>query len=169
MNSLDSGLYKVQDVGSCVATSMKVHEYLNENLVCFLDANSKEEALRKLVAHSCKYLQIEPPDQFLNAVLGREALVSTGVGLGVAVPHAKLSCFDSFFICIGLAKRGIEWHSIDSSPVRIIFLIGGPDDKQTEYLQILSSLTSAIRDDDLRKQLLAATTPEEVIGLFDER
>ncbi len=147
--------------------SMNVHEYLDKNLVCFLDVDTKEEALRHLVGYSCTYLQIKP-DEFLKAVIDRENLVSTGVGLGVAVPHAKLPCFESFFICIGLAKKGIEWQSIDSSPVRIVFLIGGPDDKQTEYLHILSSLTTAIRDDDLRKQLLAATSPEEVLKLFEE-
>ncbi len=148
---------------------MRVREYINERLICFLEASQKKEALTRLVRHVSDQLDPEHADQFLKAVIDRENLVSTGVGLGVAVPHAKLSCFNSFFICIGICKKGIDWHSIDSTPVRIIFLIGGPDDKQTEYLQILSSLTLAIRDDELRKQLLTASSIAEVLHTFDER
>ena len=72
-----------------------------------------------------------------------------------------------FFIAIGIQQnKGIEWNALDKAPVRIIFMIGGPDDKQTEYLQILSMLTSAIKDVELRKKLLKATSTQEVFELF---
>ena len=87
--------------------------------------------------------------------------------MGVAIPHAKMRDLSEFFIAIGIQKnKGIEWNALDKAPVRLIFMIGGPDDKQSEYLQILSLLTSAIRDGELRKKLLKAAKPEEIFELF---
>jgi len=72
-------------------------------------------------------------------MLEREKIVSTGIGMGVAIPHAKLTSVEDFFIAIGILSKGVQWNALDGGPVRLIFMIGGPDDKQTAYLQILSS------------------------------
>ena len=101
------------------------------------------------------------PDEevFFNAIFEREKIVSTGIGMGVAIPHAKLHSYDHFFIALAVLQKPVDWQALDGAPVRIVFMIGGPDDKQTEYLQILSSLTQAIKDDEIReKNLCAATT-----------
>lgn len=148
---------------------IKVREYLNESLVFFYDGMTKEQVLREIVSQTALALPNTDEALFYKAVCDRESLVSTGIGLGVAIPHAKLPQFDAFFIAIGICKTGIDWHSIDQLPVKIIFLIGGPDDKQTEYLQLLSSLTSLIRDEELRRQLTNTTTADEVLVLFEER
>ena len=103
---------------------------------------------------------------FYQAILERERIVSTGIGMGVAIPHAKLSGYPHFFIAIGIHYKGIAWDSIDGLPVRLIFLIGGPDDKQTEYLQLLSHLTLAIKDEEVRKKMLQLSRPEDIIALF---
>ncbi len=110
---------------------------------------------------------IEDRDAFHHAIKHREDLVSTGIGLGVAIPHAKLQNIDDFSICVGIQKsKGLEWDAIDGSPVRIIFMIAGPSNKQTEYLQILSKLTVAIKDEPLRRSLLSAQSPEEALSLL---
>jgi PTS system nitrogen regulatory IIA component len=68
---------------------------------------------------------------------------------------------------IGIQRgRGIDWDAIDGSPVRLIFMIGGPENKQTEYLKILSHLTMAIKDEERRKKLLKAENAKDVIDLF---
>lgn len=89
--------------------------------------------------------------------------------MAVAIPHAKLSSYNQFFICIAVLKRGVDWKALDSAPVRLIFMIGGPDDRQTEYLQILSGLTSALRDEERRKKMLTADTPQAVLDLLIKR
>jgi PTS system nitrogen regulatory IIA component len=100
--------------------------------------------------------------------------------MGVAIPHAKLKDLSRFFIVIGIVRppvkadgggaqsKGLEWMSLDKAPVRLVFMIGGPEGKQTEYLQILSLLTSAVREVDLRKKLLSARNPGEVLQLFSD-
>jgi nitrogen PTS system EIIA component len=144
-----------------------IRNYLDASLIEFLDVSTRNEAIDALIDrldHSGKLLNAQ---QFRKAIFDREELVSTGIGLGVAVPHAKLTGFPDFFIAVGIQqKKGIEWNSIDHAPVRLIFLIGGPDNRQIDYLKILSQLTVAIKDQSLRKELMIAKTPEDVLKLF---
>lgn len=146
---------------------INIYSYLDPGLVCFLGVETREDVLSKLVDVLFKAGKLKDRDAFLQAVITREKLVSTGIGMGVAIPHAKLSTYDDFFIAIGILKKGVEWDTLDGAPVRIVFMIGGPDDKQTEYLQILSRLTFALKDESIRKKLLQLSTEEEIVKLFD--
>lgn len=139
---------------------------MKSDLVAFLDAEKRDDVLKQLVSLIYRSGKIQDENLFFHAILNREQIVSTGIGMGVAIPHAKLHSYDQFFIAIGILKKPVNWQSLDGSPVRIIFMIGGPDDKQTEYLQILSHLTQAIKDEDVRKKLLILSEPGEIIELF---
>lgn len=145
-----------------------ISQYLNPKLVQFLDVETRDEALNALVDLCDSEELLNQRDEFFDAVLQRERIVSTGIGMGVAIPHAKLPSYNDFFIAIGISRRGLDWNSLDKHPVRLIFLIGGPDDKQTEYLQILSGLTLAIKDEARRKQLLRLDSPEAIVELFKD-
>lgn len=148
---------------------MQIANYLDENLVSFLEAETQENALTTLVDLLDKENKLSDRDAFYRAILEREKIVSTGIGISVAIPHAKLSGYDDFFIAIGIQKKeGIEWQALDGLPVRIIFMIGGPEDKQTQYLNILSMLTAAIKDEDRRKALLKATNSTDAIAIFKD-
>lgn len=144
-----------------------ISNYLDPRLISFLDAKTRDEALSQLVDLLDQAEELKDRELFLKSILEREKIVSTGIGLGVAIPHAKLQGYDDFFIAIGIQrKEGIEWNSLDAAPVRLIFMIGGPENKQTEYLKILSHLTMAIKSEERRKRLLKALTSEEVLDLF---
>jgi nitrogen PTS system EIIA component len=146
---------------------IKIFRYLDPECIAFLDLSLRNEAIEALIDLLDRKGKLFDKQAFRKAIFDREELISTGIGMGVAVPHAKLSGFADFFIAIGIQqKRGLEWNAIDHAPVRFIFLIGGPDCRQTEYLQILSHLTSAIKEPDLRKTLLHATTAEEILHAF---
>ena len=146
---------------------VKIIRYLDPRLITFLDIANQTEALETLVDLVDRSGRLPDKGSFLQAVFEREKLVSTGIGMGVALPHAKQSSFRDFFIAIGILKKGIDWQALDDAPVRIIFLIGGPADKQTEYLQLLSSLTTAIENEEKRKMLLQADNAEKVLELFE--
>lgn len=145
-------------------------ELMQEGVICFLEESSRDHALEKLVNALGDAGELVDKTSFLEAIIKREKIVSTGIGMGVAIPHAKLPSFDRFFLAVGLqkTKEGIEWDALDGAPVRLIFMIGGPASQQTEYLKILSRLTAAIKDEDRRKKLLASETKEEVISLFED-
>lgn len=143
-----------------------IADYLDPRLILFFDASSRDEAIHTLVDKLDQAGKLHGKEPFYQAIIEREKIVSTAVGMGAAIPHAKLSDYDEFFITIGIMRKGINWNALDGTPVRLIFMIGGPDDKQTEYLQILSALTLAIKDEAFRKKILTLNAPEGVVELF---
>lgn len=145
---------------------IKIFPYLNTKLISFFEAESRDEAIRYMVDTIHQHGHMEDQQAFYQAIIERENIVSTGIGMGVAIPHAKLSYYDHFFIAVGILKKGVDWNAIDGTSVRLIFMIGGPDDKQTEYLQILSSLTKMIKDEQLRKKMLTINSAEEITHLL---
>ena len=148
---------------------MTLAKLLKEGVVCFLEEDTQKNALNKLVDALVDAGEVSNKEVFFEAILKRETIVSTGIGMGVAVPHAKLADFDHFFLAVGLqkSKEGIEWDALDQTPVRLIFLIGGPANQQTEYLKILSRLTAAVKDEERRKRLLCAESKEDILALFE--
>jgi PTS system nitrogen regulatory IIA component len=142
--------------------------FLKPELVYFLDCETRDEAIRLMSEELERQGKIQDFNEYYNAILEREKIVSTGIGMGVAIPHAKLTSVEDFFIAIGVLTHGVQWNALDGGSVRLIFMIGGPDDKQTAYLQILSSLTMAIKDEERRKKILTLNSPEAIIQLFEE-
>ncbi len=112
--------------------------------------------------------KVDENSNFYQAILKREEIVSTGIGSGVAIPHAKLDSLQDFSIAIGIEidGDGVDWSAIDGFPVRLVFLIGGPASNQSEYLKILSHLTTKIKHQDLRENLLKCKTRSEVLSFF---
>jgi PTS system nitrogen regulatory IIA component len=146
---------------------MQIADYLDPSLVIFLETTARDTAIDTLIDRLSENHKLPDRLTFRTAIFNREDLVSTGIGMGIAVPHAKLPHIDEFFIAIGVQKvKGIDWNSLDKAPVRIIFMIGGPEHKQTEYLKILSMLTAAIKDVDSRKKILKANSAKEVISIL---
>jgi PTS system nitrogen regulatory IIA component len=140
-----------------------LHRYLKAEHILFLQASTRDEVLGQMIQ------ALDVPDRELlhQAILERERIVSTGIGLGVAIPHAKLKGYSDFFIGVGvLAGRGVEWNALDGCAVRLVFLIGGPEHQQREYLNILSHVTMAIKETDRRKKLFKAASTQEVVALF---
>lgn len=144
-------------------------DYIDEKLILFLGESSQEEALNSLIELLDKEEKLRDKQDFYTAIVDREKIVSTGIGIGVAIPHAKSAVYEDFFVAIGIQKdEGIDWNSLDSLPVRLIFMIGGPEDKQTEYLNILSMITGAIKDEERRKRLLKAENAQEIVAIFED-
>jgi len=124
----------------------------------FLDASpvelgsritSKEEAIREMIRRLAAFggLPEEEIQDILAAVLVRESLASTGIGLGVAIPHARHAAVKRVMGAIGWSTQGIEFDSIDGSPVRLVILLLSPPDGQAEHIRALSSVAQHLRSD----------------------
>lgn len=146
---------------------LEIAPYLNENLILFLNSENQRDALESMIGAAFTEKKVLDPEDFLHKVENREKIVSTGVGFGVAIPHAKVQGYDDFFIVIALLKNPIDWKAIDGHPVRIIFLIGGPDDKQNEYLQILSTVTQLVKEETFRKKILTLNSPRAILSFLN--
>lgn len=145
---------------------VKIVDYLDPRLIAFLNVDSRNAVIKALVELFDQNGKLQDKDRFYEAIIEREKIVSTGIGVGAAIPHAKLSEYNDFFIAVGILRKGVDWKAFDGAPVRVVFMIGGPDDKQTEYLQILSSLTMVLKDERVRKKMLSLTSGDELIELF---
>jgi len=143
-------------------------QFFSLELIALEDFSTREQVIDHLIDKADGAGRIQNKETFKQAIYERENIVSTGIGLEVAIPHAKLDDQDQFFISCAVLKTGVDWDALDKLPVRIVFLIGGPLNSQTEYLKILSSLTLAIKDEEKRKKILSSKTPAEVYKLFEQ-
>ena len=149
---------------------MKIEDFLNENLINIeLNTDNKEDALIGMVKLLKKEDRIESEDKFLAKIIEREREGSTGFGRGIAVPHGKSETVNKLSLSIGRSKKGIEYHSMDGRKVNLIFMVADYQGYSPEYLQLVSSLISWLRDDKFRKELLDAENKSEFIKLFKNK
>ena len=132
---------------------IRLADHLSPARVVDLKSRSKDAALMEIVQTLASAHEVKDPERLLQAVLERERIVSTGIGLGVAVPHAKIPEVADFLVAYGRSKEGIEFGSIDDRPVHHVVLIVGPPDKQQRYLQFLATVTLKLKQTGLRKAL----------------
>jgi nitrogen PTS system EIIA component len=143
---------------------MNVLDYIDQSRVCFLSDKTKTECLKTLTRSSNKCLY--NCDDFLDSLLKREALMSTGLGFELAFPHSKSDTVVNFFISIGIINAGVEWNSFDRLPVKIIFLIGGLVEEQERYLKLLAALSNLVNNITNRNELLKSQSPVEFYNIF---
>ncbi|MEO6055429.1 MAG: PTS sugar transporter subunit IIA [Gemmatimonadales bacterium] len=99
-------------------------------------------------------------DEVLNAVLERESVLSTGVGFGVAIPHARSAAVRDLTMVAGVTATPVPFDAIDGEPVRLFFLIVGPEASAGLHVKILSRIARLVRRDSVRQQLLEAATAD---------
>ncbi len=149
--------------------AVELKRFIKEETVVFLDTIEMEDTVFEMVKKAKEKGYIEDEKTFLDAVLERESLVSTGIGLGVAIPHAKVEGIKDFFVIVGINKEGLDWDAIDRNPVGAVFLIGGPDREgaKKEYLKIIAKIMLLIKNDTRRNSLLNAENVTDVVTLFE--
>lgn len=145
---------------------IELSDLLTENRITDLTNTTKEEAIRELVEVISSAEQIVDKDRFLHALLERERILSTGVGLGVAVPHAKMDAVTDFVIAVGRSQQGIEFDALDAKPVHIVVMIGASEEQKDNYITVLAKVMSILKKDQARKQVMEAKTSEEILKVF---
>lgn len=144
-------------------TMKSLSRLLTKERILWLESHTKEEALRAMVENISQTAGLSPIEDIYKAILDREKLLSTGFGLGLAIPHAKLPGIKDFAVGLGIHRRGLEYESLDDKPVHILVMIVGPNSHQEEYLQVLSRVTSFLKDN--RENLLNFKDSEEIYQL----
>lgn len=149
---------------------MKISELmLPEVMVMNMTASTKMEALNELAGRLNETGRVADLDLFKTKLLEREAQSSTGIGEGVAMPHAKTSAVTQPTVVFGKSANGIEFESLDGAPAELFFMIAAPADGADVHLQTIAALSRLLIDADFITQLTATTTPAEVIALFDAK
>ncbi len=130
-----------------------------------LDASSKEAALRALASLLVKPEDALNEEAVYDALAERERLASTGVGNGVAVPHARLEGLKRLRAAVAVHKPGVDFKAIDGLPVHILVGILGPRPEPQKHLALLAQVSRALRVRSNREALIAAASEEEALGL----
>jgi len=124
--------------------------------------NAKEETKDKiidaLVKKLCSIYEIQNKVGVHEAVVGREKKMSTGIGCGLAVPHAKVDFVDKMCIVASTVKKGIDFSAIDKEPVYLLFLIVSPTNTTGPHIRALSAISRIMADAEIRKSLIDATS-----------
>ncbi len=146
---------------------MKLSELLNEDRILFnVKFSSKEDAIIKMVDSLKNDPLIRDLDEVKKAVIEREKIMSTGVGNGFAIPHAKTKGADGFLAVLAKLSEPLDFDSHDGEPVKLIFMLLGKETMVSEHIKMLSRISRLMNNDDFRSQLVNAESKEDIIGLL---
>lgn len=148
-----------------------IADVLTAERVLFLNASSKRAALNTMIDCLAQSPEILDRDELAYEIFFREDLMSTGIGLGVAIPHVRLpSLPDKTIMAAALIRSGLtDYSSMDGEPVKLVFMIASGHHQHAEYLKLLSSLADFIKDETARQQLIRSNSPEEFFNTLSRQ
>ncbi|MFS0752541.1 fructose-specific PTS transporter subunit EIIC [Oceanobacillus sp. 1P07AA] len=146
---------------------MAVTDLLRKDIMIMdLKSTDKQSVIEEMIDKLHKYKVINNVDTFKKAILNREAQSSTGLGDGIAMPHAKTDSVNEPAVLFAKSRQGIDYDSLDGQPAHLFFMIAVPDGNNDTHLQTLASLSKLLMEPTFVEKLNAASTPEEVQQLF---
>jgi len=147
---------------------MKIKELIAKEITTLnLQATTKETVIDELVELLYKSGRITEVEGFKNEIIKREELGSTGVGFGVAIPHAKTEYVDTPSLAFGLSHKGVDYDSLDGEKAHIFFMIAAPASGANLHLQTLAKLSRKLIHDDFRDALRNVKTQEELQNILE--
>jgi len=148
---------------------MMITDFLKEDCILVnLKSKEKKEALEELLILLKNKNYIKDSKEILETVLEREKLGSTGIGQGIAVPHARTDQIENLVGAVGISTNGISFNSLDGEPVNIIFLIIAPTKSIGLHLKALAKIARLLKNRTFRNALRNAETSAEVIEIIKE-
>jgi mannitol/fructose-specific phosphotransferase system IIA component (Ntr-type) len=135
-----------------------------------LAAETREDAVKELCRRFAESgaLTKAKAESLATEILRRESEGTTGIGSGVAVPHAKTTLVKELLVAVGIASKGIDFASVDGDPVHVVFLIAAPPEAVQEYLALMKWVVTLTRTKYWTKLVRGCATPEAIVELLEE-
>ncbi|MFT0802406.1 fructose-specific PTS transporter subunit EIIC [Bacillus swezeyi] len=148
---------------------MKITELLTKHTIKLnLESSQKENVIEELVTVLDQAGKLNDKEGYKEAVINREKQSSTGIGEGIAIPHAKTASVKEPAIAFGRSKEGVDYESLDGQPSHLVFMIAATDGANNTHLEALSRLSTLLMREEIRKQLLEAESEEEIIDIINQ-
>lgn len=144
-----------------------IRDLLQENLIIEeLEAVDKQGVLREFARMLKSMNKVDNEEDILRVLLEREALGSTGIGDGVAIPHGKLPMSSEMIVAFGRSNKGVDFQAMDSKPVHLFFLLVTPEDRPGDHLKALARISRILKNSALRECLQTAPSRQELQRLI---
>lgn len=150
---------------------MKLTDFIaTAAIVADLKATDKDQAIAELVQSLAEAGKVprSKVDDLVEAVLSRERVATTGMGKGVAMPHAKHASVKKVIATIGRSSEGIDFNALDQSPVYSIVLLLSPPDQPEQHLQAMETIFRHLQRDNFRRFMRQANAKDEIVDLVEE-
>lgn len=149
---------------------MRIRELLsNQSIALGAEAANKKDIIEKMTVLMETSGNLTDRKRYLKGVLEREAEGTTGIGEGVAIPHAKNAAVKKAGIAAMVLKKEVDFESLDGEPVKLVFMIAAPDNGANEHLEALSRLSTMLMDDEFRNRLIQAEDRNRFLAIIDEK
>ncbi|MCD5493680.1 fructose-specific PTS transporter subunit EIIC [Lactobacillus delbrueckii subsp. lactis] len=148
---------------------MRIKDILSpESMIMDLQATTKEEAINEMADLEVATGVVNNKEKFVESIWAREKESTTGIGGGIAMPHARNEYINKARVLFAKSEKGVDYDSLDQQPVHLFFMITAPAGADNTHLQALAKLSSLLINPDLVEKLKAAKTADEVIDLFSQ-
>lgn len=141
-----------------------ITDIIDKEAIAILENATHEQVIDKLLDLIKTSKKITNHAKLKELILERENIISTGIGVGLAIPHTRRNIIKDFVASAVLIKNGCEWDSIDNKPVHFAILIVSPQDTHKEYLRILANSVLIWKDEEKRSKILHAKNETEIYG-----
>lgn len=149
---------------------MKIIDLLSPKSISLnLVSNGKDSVIDELVDLVNKSGNLNDKNLYKQEILKRERQSTTGIGEGIAIPHAKTSAVKNACLAAGISKEGVNYDSLDGAPAHLFFMIAAPEGANNTHLDVLSRLSTILMDESFRKSLINAKSSEEFLSLIDNK
>jgi fructose-specific phosphotransferase system IIA component len=146
---------------------MRIVDLLNENVVrTNLAGTTKAEVINAIIDLAASQERVLDKEKVREAIFEREKIMSTGVGAGFAIPHAKSDAVSDIVAAFAVTAQPIDYQSLDDQPVRIVFLLVGRENMVGPHIKLLSRISRLMNNEEFRKRLLEAATPADILEIF---
>jgi nitrogen PTS system EIIA component len=146
---------------------VRIQDILQKNAIILnLEAVNKTELLKQMAQYLASLYDLKDKAIIVQKILDREAEMSTGIGFGIAIPHARVEGIDRVFMIAGRLLKGIEFNAIDEQPVHLVFMMLSPANTTNLYTQILSALSRIMSYEEIRQSLIQTDSPESFLNVI---
>ena len=148
---------------------MKIQDLLRKDVMLMdLQATEKTAVIEEMIQSLVKHGYVTDFETFKEGILAREALTSTGLGDGIAMPHSKNAAVKEATVLFAKSNKGVDYESLDGQPTDLFFMIAAPEGANDTHLAALAELSQYLMKDGFAEKLRKVSSPDEVIALFDQ-